>query len=61
MEAHAMSQDNKNLMLPTRPPTRLRAVDELYDLSYEALNALQFLCRKKSLGITLRRLLLLMC
>lgn len=52
-----MSQDNKNLMLPTRPPTRLRAVDELYDLSYEAPNALQLLCRK-SPWTTLKHLLL---
>lgn len=47
-EAHAMSQDNKNLMLPTRPPTWLRAADELCDLSYEALNA--YLQKKKAWG-----------
>lgn len=41
-----MSQDNKNLMLPTQPPTWLRAMNELCDLSYEVLNALVFLCRK---------------
>lgn len=46
IEARTMSQDNKNLMLPTQPPTWLRAMNELCDLSYEVLNALVFLCRK---------------
>lgn len=46
IESHTMSQDNKNLMLPTEPPTWLRAMNELCDLSNEVLNALVFLCRK---------------
>lgn len=52
-----MSQDNKNLMLPTQAATWRRAMNELYDLSYDVFNASAFLCRR-SPGTTLKHLTL---
>lgn len=45
-----MSQDNKNLTLPTQAASWRRAMNELYDLSYDVFNALAFLCGRSSGG-----------